>query len=190
MHLTLRLAFSPGNEEREPLCQTDRRQELSVLFRDTWYVIQAEKQPDNERLDTDTNFFPNFKRSSTGGGLGLPGWLLNGRSCWAGNETANCPPQGKLLLQGWRVSRKEIVFLGRARLQVELALWSHICVIIVVGVKDPPPPHHHNWDHHPPQLGPLTTPPPQLGPPTTTTTTHPPAWHENVMDGWGTRPFR
>ncbi len=35
-----------------------------------------------------------------------------------------------------------------------------------------PPPHHHH--HHP----------------LTTTTTTPAAWHENVMDGWGTRPLR
>ena len=53
-------------------------------------------------------------------------------------------------------------FLGRARLQVESALWSHVCVVIVV--VEPPP----GW------LTPLRgwLPPP------------------HVMDGWGARPLR
>ncbi len=49
-----------------------------------------------------------------------------------------------------------VTFLGRARLQVESALWSHVCIVIVVGVEDPP-------------TTPTTETPPQLGPPTTTT---------------------
>ena len=49
-----------------------------------------------------------------------------------------------------------VVFLGRARLQVESALWSYVCVVIVivVGVWRTPPPH---W--LPPLAG---YPPPKL----------------------------
>ncbi len=57
----------------------------------------------------------------------------------------------------------DVWFLGRARLRVESALWSHVCVIIVV-MEDPPP-----WPADPPWLA--TLPP-------------------YVMDGWGTRPLR
>ena len=62
-------------------------------------------------------------------------------------------------------------FLGRARLVVESALWSHVCVVVVIGVDDPPtnntgPPHHH---HIPttgtphPTTGTLPPPPPLPG---------------------------
>ena len=60
---------------------------------------------------------------------------------------------------------RRILFLDRARLQVESVLWSHFCVIIVivivVGVEDPP-----GW----------LTPPSWLPP--------------HVMDGWGARLLR
>ncbi len=47
-----------------------------------------------------------------------------------------------------------------------------------------------SWRTHPPNPPtptPLPQPPPQLGPPHHHT---PPAWHENLMDGWGGRPLR
>ncbi len=56
------------------------------------------------------------------------------------------------------------VLLGRARLQVDSASWSHVRVVIIVVMEDP---HHHPYPHP-----------------------HSLAWHENVMDGRGARPLR
>ena len=39
----------------------------------------------------------------------------------------------------WMQFLQAAPLLGRARLKVESALWSHVCVV-VVGVEEPPPP--------------------------------------------------
>ena len=45
------------------------------------------------------------------------------------------PPQMKNALVTALMAETHL-FLGRVRLRVELALWSHVCVIVV---EDPPP---------------------------------------------------